>query len=379
MTKLYFDSMASTYIKPEVIQAMLKIYNNHPGNPSSDHCYAKYLANEIELAKQQVLTALKADKYELVWTSGATESINLALQGAAKAYNRQGKHLITFKTEHKATLEAFQHLSRSGFTTSILDVNNNGQIELARLLSEITPKTILVSICHVNNEVGCVQDLISLVPAIQGSGCLVHIDAAQSIGKAELDLQKVPADFVSLSAHKFSGPQGIGALLIRQQPKRQIEALCFGGKQQYLRPGTMPTALIVGMGVAIKLAGSNNNIERYRQKIIEMLDELGGISLHGCSDNVVAHNLNIHIDGINSQSLKYLLSDIALASGSACNASSPEPSHVLLALGYTAGHAANSIRISLGDHLTDDMVDNFCSNFSAAVVHLRRLSGYEHA
>lgn len=375
---LYFDAMASTVIKPEVTKAMLEVYNSNYGNPSSNHVFARALSAKIAQAKALVLDAVHAPDYELIWTSGATESINLALQGAAKSYARQGKHLITFTTEHKATLATFKHLSDIGFETSILEVGKNGQINQSELLAAIRADTILVSICHVNNEIGYIQDLKALVSAVQAKGCLVHIDAAQSIGKVELNLQQIPADFISLSAHKFSGPQGIGALLVRQTPKRQLQALCFGGDQQYVRPGTMPAALIVGMGVAISLAKPNANIISYQQQIMNMLKTLGGVTLHGCAAKRVAHNINIHIDGVNAQSLKYLLSEIALASGSACNASSPEPSHVLLALGYSRVHAGNSLRISLGEHLTESMVHDFCKRFTDAVVHLRTIAGYSN-
>ncbi len=377
MTKLYFDSMASTPIHPEVLAQMHEVYQNYPGNPSSDHSYGEILQNKIELARHQIITATNAENYEIIWTSGATEAINLSIQGAAQAYKRQGKHLITFATEHKATLETFKYLAEQGFVTSILPVASDGLISLQALKAAITNTTILVSICHVNNEIGCIQDLKALVTAIQAYGCLVHIDAAQSIGKVKLDLNSIPADFVSLSAHKFYGPQGAGALLVRNTPKRQLMPLLYGGSQQPMRPGTIPAALIVGMGAAIKLASNYSTTTlKMHDKILKMLTKLGGVTIHGCQKNRVPHNLNIHIAGLDSESLKLMLSNIALASGSACNAKSPEPSHVLLALGYTKEHAAHALRISIGPHLTDAMINSFCEQFYNSVLHLRRLAGY---
>lgn len=376
---LYFDAMASTILAPEVAEIMLEVYNNYPGNVSSNHGYALALKPMIDNASQQIKQALNAKHYSVLWTSGATEAINLAIKGAAAAYQRQGKHIITFTTEHKATLEAVNSLAKD-FKVDILDVKPSGLIDAEALAKKISPETILVSICHVNNEIGTVQDLQKLIKIIQDRGCLVHIDAAQSIGKAELDLAQMPADFISLSAHKFSGPQGIGALLIKQQPKRQLVPLIDGGKQQAFRAGTLPAALIIGMGHAITISNQiEPKIQEFAKQIYNMLTELKGVIIHGSEASRVAHNINIYIEGINAQALKYLLPNIALASGSACNADNLEPSHVLLAIGCDHAHAEQAIRISLGRHLTQTMVDQFCTDFREQVLLLRMISGYKHA
>ena len=379
MMDKYFDAMASTPVHPKVLAAMQAIYTEFPGNPSSTHTYGAKLSEKLQVAKQAVQARLNAQDYEVIWTSGATEAINLALVGAAKAYARQGRHLITFTTEHAATLATFAHLATLGFTTSILPVKANGMIEPKQLMAAITPETTLVAFAHVNNELGGIQDLTTLVKQIQARGCLVHIDAAQSIGKAPLDLTEAPADFVALSAHKFQGPTGIGALLYRKKPMRQLQPLLFGGKQQAYRPGTLPAALIVGLATAISLEPEQALIKSWAKMLQQMGKALGGVTIHGCQKRRVPHNYNIHVAGIDTTSLKLLLADYAIASGSACNAGSLQPSHVIQAIGYDAEHAAQAIRISLGAHLSTAAVTEFCQKFTAAVQTLRQISGYNNA
>lgn len=375
MKYLYFDAMSSTPVHPDVLSSMNNVYEKYLGNPSSAHNFGYELKRLVDAAAIKLKSFLSADNYDVVWTSGATEAINLAIYGAANSYKRQGNHIITFATEHKATLNICKHLESLGFEVSILPVKSDGLIDFDLLTEAICDRTVLVSICHVNNEIGVIQDLKKIVDISHNKGCLVHVDAAQSIGKVNLDLQEIPADFVSLSAHKFYGPQGIGALLVNNKPRRHLQQMIFGGSQQNFRSGTLPAALIVGMGVAAELNFANEKIEHWHKIIISNLNELGGVTINGCPKNRVPHNININICGVNSESLKYICSDIAFSSGSACNAKSPEPSHVLLALGLDYEFAAHSIRISLGSHLTDENVENFCIELKSSVRHLRFIAG----
>lgn len=375
MNTIYLDSMASTYVNPKVLTRMLEIYRKFPGNPSSDHRFAQELQAIILQAEQQVLTKVNSNEYKVYWTSGATEAINTAIFGACGFYNQEGKTIITFATEHKATLATCKQLTNLGYNVKVLPVNNFGHIDIDLLLDTITNDTILVSLCHVNNEIGTIQHINEIVPKLQSLGCLVHIDAAQSIGKIELDLAECPADYVSLSAHKFEGPQGVGALLVKNN--RQLSPIMYGGKQQVIRPGTLPAALIAGMGMAAELSKVDTRVVEWHNQLKKLFLDIGGIGIHGCLKHRVPHNLNINISGINIESFKYLNNNLALASGSACNAQGPDPSHVLLALGYRQAYAGNSIRISLGGHLLDSDIAQFSEQFTSSVLHLRRLSGWQ--
>ena len=373
MTRIYFDHMASTRIDPAVRDLMFKIYQDYPGNPSSEHIYGNQLKQLISKASQQIKTVVNGNDYNIVWTSGATEAINLAVLGSVSFYGSDRSTVLTFSTEHQATLRVFKQLEQKGYQTKVLGVDKSGLIDQEQLFTEVSNDTILVSICHVNNEIGTIQDINNLVQKLQKYGCLVHIDAAQTIGKTELDLQKCPADYISFSGHKFYGPQGIGALLVRKN--RHLHPLLFGGQQQDYRPGTLPAALICGMGLAAELCNQDANIQKWQLELLQLFEDIGGVTVHGSLESRVAHNLNIHIAGVNSETFKLLNSNIALSSGSACHAQSPEPSHVLLALGYEREHAANSIRISLGRDLTGVDLQHFKQQFIDSVCHIRRLSG----
>lgn len=375
MRPYYFDNMATTPVDPRVVKKMCLYLGPEGGfgNPSSvTHCYGQVALKAVDLARVQVSKAIGAKAAEIIFTSGATESNHLALLGAAKFYQRKGKHIITMKTEHQAVLSPLSQLEREGFEVSYLSPEPNGLLDLKKLEITMRPDTILLSVMQVNNEIGVVQDIAAISMLIRGRGIILHVDAAQSIGKVSVDVQQLGVDLMSLSAHKAYGPKGIGALYIRSQPRiRLLPQVVGGGQEQGLRPGTLATHQIVGMGEAYELAVAeletdSKRILALRNKLWQGISDLPGIRLNGDWVQRVPGNLNVTVDEIAGDQLLPALPELALSSGSACAAANHHPSYVLKALGLSDEEARSSIRFSLGRFTKAEEVD-------AAVEILRRV------
>ncbi len=355
--------MASTPLDPEVLAVMqesLPIF----GNPAAEqHVYGKKSAELIEYARQQVAESIGAHAHEIIWTSGATESINLALKGAALFYQRKGKHLLTLGTEHKAVLNTCAALESQGFSTTYLKTDHHGLLNLEEFTAALRPTTVLVSVAWVNNETGVIQNIREMIKIAHRNGTLVHIDAAQALGKIPIQVKELSIDLLSLSAHKAYGPKGIGALYVQSEPRIRIFPQIHGGEQERgLRSGTLPTHQIVGMGKACQLTKAqlekdHQHVLHLSQHFLERLKTVAGIRLNGDYKQRVPHCLNISIDGINSKILMASLPELALSSGSACHAVYSHPSHVLTAMGITSDRALSAIRISLGRFSTKAEID----------------------
>lgn len=381
---IYLDYAATTPVDPRVAQVLSQYLSQDGafGNPSSNtHGFGWVAAQAVEIARAQVAHLLNADPREIIWTSGATEANNLALQGAMRAYARKGRHLITGKTEHKAVLDLCRWLERQGCTVSYLDSESDGLIPSERVAAALRPNTVLVSLMHVNNETGVIQDVAAIGAITRQQGVLLHVDAAQSAGKLPLDLQTLPVDLLSLSAHKLYGPKGIGALYVRQSPQRvRLEPLLYGGGQERgLRAGTLPTHQIAAMGEACRIADENMTTEQARIRVLrdrlwQRLAELGEVELNGHSDRNVAGILNLGFAGVSAEALLAAVPEIAVATGSACTSASNEPSHVLRAMGCDALRARSAIRFSLGRFTTAEQIDYAVERVSVAVMRLRELS-----
>lgn len=351
---IYLDNMASTPIDAEVLHAMLPYMQQDSlyANPSSAHAEGGLVSEAIEHARQKVAMAINADPDGIVWTSGATESINLAVKGAADFYQRKGRHIITLKTEHQATLDVCQVLERQGYEVTYLTPEPNGLLAVDTLKQALRDDTVLVSLLQVNNETGVVQDIANLAKVIHQRGALLHVDGAQSMGKVKVDVDAMGIDLMSLASHKVYGPKGVGALYIRQQPKLRITPLLHGGGQS-LRPGTLPTHQIVGMGKAYELAITQ--FDQDCQRLLEMktrfwqaIKTVGGVVLNSPFEISVPHCINVSFAGVDGESLLLALRDTMLSSGSACNAATIEPSHVLTAMGVETNLANASVRFSPG-------------------------------
>lgn len=355
--------MATTPVDPRVADVMTQCIKTDFGNPASQHGFGFAARTRVEYARLQVANLIHADAKEIIFTSGATESVNLALKGAALFYQRQGKHIITMSTEHKAVLDTYRYLSSLGFEITYLNPEKNGLLDLKKLENAIRPDTILTSIMHVNNETGVIQDIAAIGKLLRSSGVLFHVDAAQSIGKIPIDLKKLSVDLMSLTSHKIYGPKGVGALYVRRQPRVQLIVQMHGGEHENgLRSGTLPTHQIVGMGEACAIAEkmmSNEipRIEKLRDQLWKNLSALPGIYLNGDEKNRVCGCLNIFIDDIDAELLLKNLPDIAISTGSACNAVDPEPSHVLIAMGLSRAQANRSFRFSVGRFTTLNDID----------------------
>lgn len=361
---LYLDNMATTPADPRVVEAMQICLTSDNsgldnfGNPSSQHHFGKHAFSLICKAREQVARLINADPCEIIWTSGATESINLALKGVANFYKRQGNHIITLSTEHKAVLDSCRYLESQGFEVTYLNPARNGLLDIELLKNAILPTTILASFMHVNNETGVIQNIEEIGRVLREKGVWFHVDAAQSAGKILIDLKKMPIDLLSLTAHKIYGPKGIGALYVRRHPKVQLIAQIHGGDQENkLRSGTLPTHQIVGMGMAYEIAEKNAEEEMLRVTTLrnllwKNLSQLPGIHINGDLNKCIGGCLNISIDDINAELLLKNLSDVAISTGSACNSVDPEPSHVLLAMGLSREAANRSFRISIGRFTT---------------------------
>ncbi len=360
---LYLDYMSTTPVDPRVVDVMKKSLSDDFGNASSQHVFGLQAREKIETARAQVAALINADPKEIIFTSGATESINLALKGAALFYQRQGKHIITMSTEHKAGLDTCHYLESLGFEITYLNPQKNGLLDLDQLKKAIRRDTILASIMHVNNETGVVQDILSIGKCLREQGVLFHVDAAQSAGKIAIDLKNLPVDLMSLASHKVYGPKGVGALYVRRQPRVQLIAQMQGGDQENkLRSGTLATHQIVSMGEAYKIARENlidesKRIAALRDQFEKNISVLSGVHFNGDKKNRVCGCSNFSIENIDAPTLLEKINNVvAISQGSACNAVDPEPSHVLTAMGLSRDQANRSFRVSFGRFTTEQDV-----------------------
>ena len=381
-TPIYLDYSATTPVDPRVAEKMIPYITEHFGNPASrSHPFGWTAEQAVEEARDEVAKLVNADPREIVWTSGATESNNLAIKGAANFYSEtKGKHIITVQTEHKAVIDAFRELERQGFTATYLAPEPNGLIDLEKFKAAIQPDTVLVSVMMVNNEIGVIQDITAIGNICRENNIIFHVDAAQATGKVDIDLEKLPVDLMSFSAHKTYGPKGIGALYVRRKPRIRIEAQMHGGgHERGMRSGTLATHQIVGMGEAFRIArlemkAENLQIRRLRDRLLAGLEEIDEVYVNGDMKNRVPHNLNISFNFVEGESLIMAVKDIAVSSGSACTSASLEPSYVLRALGRSDELAHSSIRFSIGRFTTEEDVDYTISLMKSKIGKLRELS-----
>ncbi len=378
---IYLDHAATTPVDPRVVQQMVPYLYQQFGNPASrSHAYGWAAEEAVGTARGNVAALIGADPREIVWTSGATESNNLAIKGAAQFHAAKGRHLITVKTEHKAVLDTMRELERAGFEVSVLDVQADGLLDLGKLQAALRPDTILVSVMLVNNETGVIQDIAAIGALCRARGILFHTDAAQATGKVAIDLATLPVDLMSLSAHKTYGPKGIGALYVRRKPRVRIEALIHGGgHERGMRSGTLPVHQIVGMGAAYQLArevmgSENERIRSLRDRLLAGLQAIPEACVNGSLEQRVPHNLNISFPYVEGESLLMGMKGIAVSSGSACTSASLEPSYVLRALGLSDEVAHSSIRFSVGRTTTAAEIDDAIAQVTATVERLRTLS-----
>lgn len=378
---IYLDYSATTPVDPRVVDAMIPFLREDFGNPASrSHAYGWKAEEAVENARANVAALVNCDSKEIVWTSGATESINLALKGAAHFYKDKGRHVITVKTEHKATLDTCRELEREGFEVTYLDVQDNGLIDLAQFEAALRPDTILVSIMYVNNEIGVIQDIPAIGEILRARGIIFHVDSAQATGKVAIDLDKLKVDLMSFSAHKTYGPKGVGALFVRRKPRVRLEAQIHGGgHERGMRSGTLPTHQIVGMGEAFRLAklemaSENERIRALRDRLWKGLSEIDAVYINGDLERRVPHNLNVSFNYVEGESLLMGIKDVAVSSGSACTSASLEPSYVLRALGRSDELAHSSIRFSVGRFTTEEDVDFTVKLLKEKVAKLREMS-----
>ncbi|MBL0726994.1 IscS subfamily cysteine desulfurase [Piscinibacter sp. HJYY11] len=378
---IYMDYGATTPCDQRVVDAMIPWLREHFGNPASrSHAWGWEAEAAVEKAREQVAALIGADPREIIWTSGATESNNLALKGAAQFYKTRGKHLITVKTEHKAVLDTMRELERQGFEVTYLDVREDGLLDLDKLKAAMRPDTILVSVMYVNNEIGVIQDVAAIGTLCRERGIIFHVDAAQATGKVEIDLAKLPIDLMSLASHKTYGPKGIGALYVRRKPRVRIEAQMHGGgHERGMRSGTLPTHQIVGMGEAFRIAREEMGVESERvrmlhKRLVEGLSDIEQTFLNGHPTQRVPHNLNMSFNFVEGESLIMGIKGIAVSSGSACTSASLEPSYVLRALGRSDELAHSSLRMTIGRFTTVDEIDYVIATLKDRVAKLRELS-----
>lgn len=378
---IYLDYGATTPCDPRVVDAMIPWLREHFGNAASrSHAWGWEAEEAIEKARTQVAELINADPREIVWTSGATESDNLAIKGAAHFYQGKGKHLITVKTEHKAVLDTMRELERQGFEVTYLDVQENGLLDLDVFKAAIRPDTILVSVMAVNNEIGVIQDLSTIGNLCREKGIIFHVDAAQATGKMPLDMQTMPIDLMSLASHKSYGPKGIGALYVRRKPRVRLEAQMHGGgHERGMRSGTLPTHQIVGMGEAFRIAKEEmqqdfDHAKRLQQRLLEGLKDIEQVFVNGDMEHRVPHNLNISFNYVEGESLIMGIKGLAVSSGSACTSASLEPSYVLRALGRSDELAHSSLRMTIGRFTTEEEIDYAIATIRKNVEKLRELS-----
>ncbi|RTL19871.1 MAG: IscS subfamily cysteine desulfurase [Rhodocyclaceae bacterium] len=378
---IYLDYSATTPVDPRVAAKMIPWLTEHFGNPASrSHAYGWEAEKAVEDAREQVAALVNADAKEIIWTSGATESNNLAIKGAAHFYQGKGKHIITVKTEHKAVLDTVRELEREGFEATYLDVQENGLIDLDVLKAAIRPDTIVVSVMFVNNEIGVIQPIAEIGEICREKGIVFHVDAAQATGKVEIDLDKLKVDLMSFCAHKTYGPKGIGALYVRRKPRVRLEAQMHGGgHERGLRSGTLATHQIVGMGECFRLAREemaeeNARVGKLRDRLLAGLTDLEATYVNGDLEQRVPHNLNISFAYVEGESLIMAVKDIAVSSGSACTSASLEPSYVLRALGRNDELAHSSIRFTIGRFTTEEEIEYTIKLLHDKIGKLRELS-----
>jgi len=375
---VYLDYSATTPVDPRVVDKMVPYLRQHFGNPASrSHSYGWEAEQAVEEAREQVAKLVNADPREIIWTSGATESTNLAIKGAAHFYKDKGRHLVTVKTEHKATLDTVRELEREGYEATYLDVLPNGLLDLEVLKSALRPDTVVVSVMLVNNEIGVIQDIAAIGEICRSRGIVFHCDAAQATGKVVIDLARLKVDLMSFSAHKTYGPKGVGALYVRRKPRVRLEAQMHGGgHERGLRSGTLPTHQIVGMGEAFRIAreemgAENERVRMLRDRLLKGLTQIEEVYVNGDLEHRVPHNLNMSFNYVEGESLIMAIKDIAVSSGSACTSASREASYVLRALGRDDQLAQSSIRFSLGRFSSEAEVD-FCVRVVRDQVHRLR-------
>jgi len=378
---IYMDYGATNPVDQRVVDAMIPWLREHFGNPASrSHAWGWEAEAAVEKAREEVATLIGADPREIVWTSGATESNNLALKGAAQFYKTRGKHVITVKTEHKAVLDTVRELERQGFDATYLDVQEDGLLDFEVLKAAIRPDTILISVMLVNNEIGVIQDISAIGALCRERGIIFHVDAAQATGKVAIDLTTLPVDLMSLASHKTYGPKGIGALYVRRKPRVRIEAQMHGGgHERGMRSGTLPTHQIVGMGEAFRIAREEMGVENERIRMLQkrLLGGLSGIEqtfLNGHPTQRVPHNVNMSFNFVEGESLIMGIKGIAVSSGSACTSASLEPSYVLRALGRSDELAHSSLRMTIGRFTTTEEIDYVITTLKDRVARLRELS-----
>ena len=378
---IYMDYGATTPVDPRVVDAMIPWLREHFGNPASrSHAWGWEAEEAVEKARQQVADLIGADPREIVWTSGATESDNLALKGAAHFYQSRGKHLITVKTEHKAVLDTTRELERQGFEVTYLDVEEDGMLDLEKFKAAIRPDTIVASVMFVNNEIGVIQDIAAIGAICREKGVIFHVDAAQATGKVEIDVKQLPVDLMSLASHKTYGPKGIGALYVRRKPRIRLEPQMHGGgHERGLRSGTLPTHQIVGMGEAFRIAKEEmqkdqEHARRLQQRLLEGLKDVEQVFVNGNLEHRVPHNLNMSFNFVEGESLIMGIKGLGVSSGSACTSASLEPSYVLRALGRSDELAHSSLRMTIGRFTTEEEIDYAVATIKQNVAKLRELS-----
>ena len=378
---IYLDYSATTPIDPRVAEKMIPYITEHFGNPASrSHSFGWTAEKAVEEAREEVAKLVNADPREIVWTSGATESNNLAIKGASHFYSTKGKHVLTIATEHKAVIDAVRELEREGFTATYLEPEPNGLVDLEKFKKAIRPDTVLASVMIVNNEIGVIQDIEALGNICRNEKVIFHVDAAQATGKVDIDLEKLPVELICFSAHKTYGPKGIGALYVRRKPRIRIEAQMHGGgHERGMRSGTLATHQIVGMGEAFRIArlemkSENERIIKLRDKLLQGLQSIEEVYVNGDLKHRIPHNLNISFNYVEGESLIMAVKDIAVSSGSACTSASLEPSYVLRALGRSDELAHSSIRFSIGRFTTEADVDFTIQLLKDKIQKLRELS-----
>ncbi len=378
---IYLDYGATTPVDPRVVDAMIPWLREHFGNPASrSHAWGWEAEAIVEKSREQVAALINADPREIVWTSGATESNNLAIKGAAQFYKSRGKHIVTVKTEHKAVLDTVRELERQGFEATYLDVQDNGLLDLDRFKDALRPDTVLVSVMLVNNEIGVIQDITAIGAICRERGIIFHVDAAQATGKVVIDVATLPVDLMSLASHKTYGPKGIGALYVRRKPRVRLEAQMHGGgHERGMRSGTLPTHQCVGMGTAFDIARLEMGAEQERiralhNKLVGGLTDIEQVFINGDMVQRVPHNLNISFNYVEGESLIMGVKGLAVSSGSACTSASLEPSYVLRALGRSDELAHSSLRMTIGRFTTEAEIDYAVETLKDRVAKLRELS-----
>jgi cysteine desulfurase len=378
---IYMDYGATTPVDPRVVDVMVPWLREHFGNPASrSHAWGWEAEEAVEKAREQVAALIGADPREIVWTSGATESNNLAIKGAAHFYASKGKHLVTVKTEHKAVLDTMRELERQGFEVTYLDVQEDGLLDLDRFKAALRKDTTLVSVMLVNNEIGVIQDIPAIGALCRERGIFLHVDAAQATGKVAIDMASLPVDLMSLASHKTYGPKGIGALYVRRKPRVRLEAQMHGGgHERGMRSGTLPTHQCVGMGEAFRIAMAEMGTETERvrmlqQRLLAGIGQIDQVFINGHLEQRVPHNINASFNYVEGESLIMGIKGLAVSSGSACTSASLEPSYVLRALGRSDELAHSSLRITIGRFTTVDDIDYAVSTLQDRVAKLRELS-----